>query len=85
MQDIKRILLGLGASLSLVLSAYCLQAAVFLAWWEVTPSFPKERLEEVRLKTDLSLLAVAVFFIVAMVCLFFLWRLFRKKAKVSGS
>lgn len=81
----KRILLGLGAALSLALSAYCFLVAVFFAWWEVTPNFPKERVDEVRLKTDLSLLAVAVFFIVAMVCLFFLWRSFRKKSKVSES
>ena len=81
----KRILLGLGATLSFVLSAYCFLLAVFFAWWEVTPSFPKDRLNEVKINTSLSLLGVAVFFFAALVCLFFLWRSFRNKPKASGS
>ncbi len=77
----KRILLALGGTLSLILSAYCLLTAVFLGWLAVTPSFPMERLEEVHLKTNLSLVAVALFFLLGIASFFFLWRSHRKRSQ----
>lgn len=82
---LKRLLLGLGSTLSILLSAYSLQIALLFGWMAVTPNFPKERLEEAHWKTDLALVSTAVFLILGILGLFFLWRTFSKKPISSES